>query len=150
MSQIKNLLGAYMIVGFLLGIYGVVEYTVATWRHPSVLWIGILFGLVYIAIGVSGYFLIRTGKYSWSTIILQVIQSAGFCALGFKYVFCAGTSFKFGYRSPNVYYLLEPINVEFSFGITSDAGFFFINFAPLLVIFLLNKYCSMSVKDEVI
>ena len=149
MNSAKNLIGAYLVIGCLTGLYGVINYSAATWQYPSVLWIGLCFGAIYSAIGASGYYLIRTGRYFWWTILLQAIQSVGFCALGIKYIFCAGASFKAGYRPPNLYYVIEPINVEFSFGVTSDNYFFYINFIPILVIFLLSKYCISSTGNIV-
>ena len=133
-KSIDDLLGIYMVGGAILGIYGISKFIKEAWNYPAVLWMGFVFGGLYILVGVSGYYLFRFQKVKSYTILTQAVQAIGFSTFGIKYQFCAGSSIKIGYQTNNILCKLEPINVEFTLGINPTINFFYVNIVPLIII----------------
>ena len=143
-KRISIAVGIYMVIGAILGIYGTCKFIAKAWDYPNILWMGFVFGVLYMLVGASGYRLIRTQKVSPLTILTQAMQVAGFSALGIKYQFCAGPSFKIGYQARNIISKIEPMNVEFTLGINPTLTFFYINLIPLIISF----YFIYRIKEE--
>lgn len=123
-KRISIVVGIYMVIGAILGIYRTCKFIAKAWDYSNILWMGFVFGILYMLVGASGYRLIQTQKVSSLTILTQALQCVGFPALGIKYQFCAGPSFKIGYQVRNIISKIEPMNVEFTLGINPTSAFF--------------------------
>ena len=143
-KTIDILLGIYMIGGALLGTYGVSKFIDKAWDYPSVSWMGLVFGVLYILVGISGYLIIRFQKVSSYTILTQAMQVVGFSLFGIKYQFCAGSSLKIGYQANDILYIVEVINSEFTLGINPTLKFFYINVVPVIIIFYLVNHVNQE------
>ncbi|GAB3237583.1 hypothetical protein GCM10027346_29340 [Hymenobacter seoulensis] len=85
--------------------------------------------------------LFKLNKYLWHTVLFQSIQVIGFCILGIKYIFCAGSLFVIGYNFPfnNIYSAIKPIGIEFTVGKNIENSFIYINIIPIIIIILIIK-----------
>ena len=108
--------------------------------YPSVWLISGVFLALFAAIGLSAYRLWRTHRYSWYTLVLQIVQLIGFCVGGYKYQFEAGTSLKWLYENNKVELIFKPFTAIAVIGVNSPQEFLYVNLVPLLVIFLLKQH----------
>ena len=150
-----EIIGLYEIIGGAVGI-GLILWGMISISNFSIMAI-LLYLIVIFLYSFSIYAGVKLFKYKENKIIyseiIQYLQIPKIGLLGFIFTFTAGISFFLGIDYTNDFlfrfdFNLSPSNTSLYFKTDKSLIFFYINFVPILIIYLIGKSTTKIEKEK--